>query len=98
MLGVCKKFAGSFGLPWWTYTCSIAFPRNYPFHPPLVHQPAIDNSADVLHLIFINMFAFFFETTMLVYVNEWPPHARAPARCMHADGRASATRQRVHAF
>ena len=29
MLGVCKKFAGSFGLPWWTYKCSIAFPRNH---------------------------------------------------------------------
>eukprot|EP00966_Prymnesium_polylepis_P035937 833723-Prymnesium_polylepis.1 len=38
--------------------------RRKPFSAPLLHQPAIDNSADVLHLIFINMFAFFMEMTL----------------------------------
>eukprot|EP00966_Prymnesium_polylepis_P300347 6940643-Prymnesium_polylepis.1 len=52
--------------------------RHKPLDPPLAEQDAIDNSADVLHLVFINMFAFFMEHTMLITLNEWQPAARAP--------------------
>ena len=52
--------------------------RHKPLQPPLLHQGAIDNSADTLHLIFINMFAFKMEHTMFIYVNEWEEKAREP--------------------
>lgn len=52
--------------------------RHKPFNAPLLHQPAIDNSADVLHLIFINMFAFFMEMTMFVTLFDWAPKQREP--------------------
>ena len=51
--------------------------RHY-FGPPLYHQPAIDFSADVLHLIFINKFATRFELTILNYIFEYPPECRRP--------------------
>ncbi|KAL1504847.1 hypothetical protein AB1Y20_008618 [Prymnesium parvum] len=35
-------------------------------------------SADVLHLVFINMFTFLFEMTILVHVAEFEPEARLP--------------------
>lgn len=52
--------------------------RHKPFKPPLFHQDAIDMSADVLHLVFINMFTFFFEMTLLVHVAELEQHLREP--------------------
>ena len=52
--------------------------RHKPYNPPLLHQPSIDNSADVLHLIFINMFAFFMEHTMLIPIFDWEPALRTP--------------------
>lgn len=52
--------------------------RHKPYNPPLLHQGTIDNSADVLHLVFINIFATFFELTMLVHVNELEPRERQP--------------------
>ena len=52
--------------------------RHLLFGAPLPVQDMIDNSVDVLHLIFINMFAFFMEHTMLIRVKEWEPAARAP--------------------
>ena len=35
-------------------------------------------SADILHLLFINMFVMYLEATVLVYVNEMDKTARAP--------------------
>lgn len=52
--------------------------RHKPFNPPLLHQDTIDNSADVLHLIYINMFATFFELTILVHIFELEPRHREP--------------------
>ena len=52
--------------------------RHKQLNPPLLHQPTSDNSADVLHLIFINMFTFFMEMTMLVPLFDFAPPARAP--------------------
>lgn len=52
--------------------------RHKPYKPPLFLQDALDMSADVLHLIFINMFTFFFEMTLLVHVNEMERHLREP--------------------
>lgn len=52
--------------------------RHKPLDAPLVHQGMIDNSTDVLHLIFSNQFAFFMEHTMLTILMEWEPAARAP--------------------
>lgn len=52
--------------------------RHKPFNPPLLHQPTIDNSADVLHLVFINIFGTFFECTMLIHLNEMAPALRQP--------------------
>lgn len=53
--------------------------RHKPFNPPaLLHQGTIDNSADVLHLIFINIFTTFFELTMLVHIFEMEPSLRHP--------------------
>jgi len=52
--------------------------RHKPFNPPLFHQGTIDNSADVLHLLFINMFASFLEFTALVHIQEFGAKAREP--------------------
>lgn len=52
--------------------------RHKPYHPPLFHHGTLDLSADVLHLIFINMFAFFFEMTILVHIFEFSPPLREP--------------------
>lgn len=52
--------------------------RHKPFSPPLLHQGTIDNSADVLHLVFINIFTTFFELTMLIHVFEMQPANREP--------------------
>ncbi|KAL1529462.1 hypothetical protein AB1Y20_000409 [Prymnesium parvum] len=52
--------------------------RHKPFCPPLLHQDAIDNSADILHLIFINMFAMLMELTMFVYLKDMDVAAREP--------------------
>lgn len=52
--------------------------RHKPFNPPLFHLSTIDMSADVLHLIFINMFVFFFEMTILVFIFEMDPTTRTP--------------------
>eukprot|EP00966_Prymnesium_polylepis_P124115 2870240-Prymnesium_polylepis.1 len=52
--------------------------RHKPYDAPLPEQGMEDNSVDVLHLVFINMFAFFMEHTMLIKVVEWEPWARAP--------------------
>lgn len=52
--------------------------RHKPLNPPLFHLGTIDMSADVLHLIFINMFVFFFEMTVLVFILEMDPASRAP--------------------
>ncbi|KAL1529364.1 hypothetical protein AB1Y20_000316 [Prymnesium parvum] len=52
--------------------------RHKPFAPPLFHHSTMDLSADVLHLVFINLFTSFLEFTMLVYVNEFSVDARQP--------------------
>lgn len=52
--------------------------RHKPFNPPLFHQGTLDMSADVLHLIFINMFTFFLEMTVLVHIHELSPTLREP--------------------
>lgn len=52
--------------------------RHKPFNPPLFHVGTKDMSADVLHLVFINMFSFFFEMTILIHVAEFEPSAREP--------------------
>lgn len=52
--------------------------RHKPYKAPIFHQDAIDMSADVLHLIFINMFSFFFEMTLLVHISEMDRQLREP--------------------
>lgn len=60
------------------HSCMPIHCRHKPFSPPLLHQGTLDHSADVLHLIFINIFTTFFELTMLVHVHEMPPSSREP--------------------
>ena len=52
--------------------------RHKPYDAPLAKQGTIDNSADILHLIFINLTASFMELTMFTTLNDWDPAARAP--------------------
>lgn len=52
--------------------------RHEPFEAPLFHQGAMDNSCDVLHLVFINLFTTFLELTMLIYLDEYDEDARRP--------------------
>lgn len=52
--------------------------RHKPYHPPLFQQGTLDMSADVLHLLFINMFAFFMELTILVHIVQLDPPLREP--------------------
>lgn len=52
--------------------------RHKPFEPPLFHQGTMDNSCDVLHLVFINLFTTFLELTMLIYLDEYDEEARRP--------------------
>ena len=53
--------------------------RHNPFEAPLFQMPTIDLSADLLHLVFINIFATFFEKTFLKYIMDLDPEARQPA-------------------
>lgn len=52
--------------------------RHKPFQAPLFHQGTMDNSCDVLHLVFINLFTTFLELTILIYVVEFDEDARKP--------------------
>lgn len=60
------------------HSCMPEHRRHKPFNPPLFQIGTNDMSADVLHLVFINMFTFFFEMTILVHVAEFEPDARLP--------------------